>query len=229
MILCCLLVWSMYQTFCHLVHKNQLQRSMNGKLAYKKQLVHHIFCFIPLHQVTIRFDNLLGKHSKIFNFSQTSFIVKGTIHTYPYSVVGVCAFVSMQKNLNIPFIDNCIMKSVQNVISPIQGTLHLVTFIRRDLIWYVSIPEDASLSVRPGSAFRTKGAVATSFMVFGTSFLFVTAHLTAHQEKVKERVGDVKKIVHALDLPKNVPCKNKSKGKGHTSCFSQVLFIKFYS
>ncbi|KAG5879224.1 hypothetical protein JTB14_026720 [Gonioctena quinquepunctata] len=92
------------------------------------------------------------------------------------------------------------------------GTLHLSTFIRRDLIWYVSIPEEASLSVRPGTAFRTKGAVATSFMVFGTSFLFVTAHLTAHQEKVKERVGDVKRIVHSLDLPKTLPCKNKNKG-----------------
>nr|XP_023027137.1 72 kDa inositol polyphosphate 5-phosphatase [Leptinotarsa decemlineata] len=91
------------------------------------------------------------------------------------------------------------------------GTLHLSTFIRRDLIWYVSIPEEASLSVRPGTAFRTKGAVATSFMVFGTSFLFVTAHLTAHQEKVKERVGDVKRIVHSLDLPKTLPCKNKNK------------------
>jgi hypothetical protein len=91
------------------------------------------------------------------------------------------------------------------------GTLHLAVFVRRDLIWYISIPEDASLSVRPGTAFRTKGAVACSFLLFGTSFLFVTAHLTAHQEKVKERVSDVKKIVNSLDLPKVLPCKNKSK------------------
>ncbi|CAH0564035.1 unnamed protein product [Brassicogethes aeneus] len=91
------------------------------------------------------------------------------------------------------------------------GTLHLSIFIRRDLIWYVSIPEDASLSVRPGTAFRTKGAIASSFMLFGTSFLFVTAHLTAHQEKVKERVSDVKRIVNSLDLPKVLPCKNKNK------------------
>ncbi|CAG9858307.1 unnamed protein product [Phyllotreta striolata] len=91
------------------------------------------------------------------------------------------------------------------------GTLHLATFIRRDLIWYVSIPEESSLSVRPGTAFRTKGAVASSFMIFGTSFLFVTAHLTAHEEKVKERVSDVKKIVHSMDLPKILPCKNKSQ------------------
>lgn len=104
------------------------------------------------------------------------------------------------------------------------GTLHLVTFIRRDLIWYVTVPEDASLSVRPGTAFRTKGAVATSFMVFGTSFLFVTAHLTAHQEKVKERVSDVKKIVHSLDLPRVVPCKNKSKGR----CLNLILVKTFF-
>lgn len=50
-------------------------------------------------------------------------------------------------------------------------------------------------------------------MLFGTSFLFVTAHLTAHQEKVKERVSDVKRIVNSLDLPKNLPCRSKSKGK----------------
>lgn len=91
------------------------------------------------------------------------------------------------------------------------GTLHLAIFLRRDLIWYCSMPEEASISVRPGTAFRTKGAVACAFMVFGTSFLFVNTHLTAHQEKVKERVSDVKKIVNSLDLPKNLPIKHKTK------------------
>ncbi|KAK9718065.1 Endonuclease-reverse transcriptase [Popillia japonica] len=91
------------------------------------------------------------------------------------------------------------------------GTLHLAIFLRRDLIWYCSVPEESSISVRPGTAFRTKGAVACAFMVFGTSFLFVNTHLTAHQEKVKERVSDVKKIVQSLDLPKNLPTKNKAK------------------
>lgn len=93
------------------------------------------------------------------------------------------------------------------------GTLHLAVFIRRDLIWYCSVPEEASLSVRPGTAFKTKGAVASGFAIFGTSFLFVTAHLTAHQEKVKERVSDVKKIINSLDLPRNLPLKSKNKGK----------------
>ncbi|XP_018324619.1 inositol polyphosphate 5-phosphatase E isoform X2 [Agrilus planipennis] len=91
------------------------------------------------------------------------------------------------------------------------GTIHLAIFLRRDLIWYCSLSDDSSLSVRPGTAFRTKGAVASAFILFGTSFLFVTAHLTAHQEKVKERVSDVKKIVHSLDLPRILPIKNKSR------------------
>ncbi|XP_068988700.1 inositol polyphosphate 5-phosphatase E isoform X4 [Bombus flavifrons] len=91
------------------------------------------------------------------------------------------------------------------------GTLHLALFLRRDLIWFCSIHEDASFSTRTGTAFRTKGAVAIALMLFGTSFLFVTAHLTAHQDKVKERVNDIKRIVRNLDLPKELPTRHKSK------------------
>lgn len=70
--------------------------------------------------------------------------------------------------------------------------------------------------MRPGTAFRTKGAVAIAFLLFGTSFLFLSAHLTAHQEKVKERVHDVRRIVRSLELPKNLPSRARlpSKGKG---------------
>lgn len=91
------------------------------------------------------------------------------------------------------------------------GTLHLAVFIRRDLIWYCSEPEEASLSVRPGSHFKTKGAVAVSFCLFGTTMLFVTSHLTAHQQKVKERVSDIKRIIHALDLPRNLKVRHRAK------------------
>ncbi|XP_044021006.1 inositol polyphosphate 5-phosphatase E isoform X1 [Aphidius gifuensis] len=91
------------------------------------------------------------------------------------------------------------------------GTLHLALFLRRDLIWFCSVPEEDNFSTRPGTAFRTKGAIAIAIILFGTSFLFVTAHLTAHQEKVKERINDIKRIVRNLDLPKDLPTKNKSK------------------
>lgn len=91
------------------------------------------------------------------------------------------------------------------------GTLHLAVYMRRDLIWFCSEPEDASLSVRPGSAFKTKGAVAISFCLFGTTMLFVTSHLTAHQQKVKERVSDVKRIINSLDLPRNLKVRHRAK------------------
>lgn len=102
------------------------------------------------------------------------------------------------------------------------GTLHLAIFLRRDLIWFCSEPEDDSFSVRPGTAFRTKGAVAISFCLFGTSFLFITSHLTAHQAKVKERVQDIKRIIHSLDLPRNlnIRCRNKDV----TTNFDVVFF-----
>ena len=89
------------------------------------------------------------------------------------------------------------------------GTLHLSIFIRRDLIWYCSIPEDDSFSTRPGAQFKTKGAVAVGFILFGTSFLFVNSHLTAHQENVKDRVKDLKKISAMLNLPKLLPLKKR--------------------
>ncbi|KAI4495240.1 hypothetical protein M0804_001441 [Polistes exclamans] len=91
------------------------------------------------------------------------------------------------------------------------GTLHLALFLRRDLIWFCSVPEEDSFSTRTGTAFRTKGAVALALMLFGTSFLFVTAHLTAHQDKVKERINDIKRIIRNLDLPKDLPTRHKSK------------------
>ncbi|XP_063234367.1 inositol polyphosphate 5-phosphatase E isoform X1 [Bacillus rossius redtenbacheri] len=91
------------------------------------------------------------------------------------------------------------------------GTLHLAVFLRRDLLWFCSVPEESSYSVRPGTAFRTKGAVAIAFMLFGTSFLFITAHLTAHVDKVKERIHDIRRIVKSLDLPKLLPVRHKNK------------------
>ncbi|XP_063971851.1 inositol polyphosphate 5-phosphatase E isoform X2 [Diachasmimorpha longicaudata] len=103
------------------------------------------------------------------------------------------------------------------------GTLHLALFLRRDLVWFCSVPEEDSFSTRPGTAFRTKGAVALALIIFGTSFLFVTAHLTAHQDKVKERVHDIKKIVRNLDLPKELPTKH-SKSKDVTQNFDCVFW-----
>ena len=94
--------------------------------------------------------------------------------------------------------------------SAVLGTLHIAIFMRRDLIWFCSVPDVDSFSTRPGSQFKTKGAVAVGFILFGTSFLFVNAHLTAHQENTKDRIKDLKKLNAVLNLPKIL---QTSKGK----------------
>jgi len=79
-------------------------------------------------------------------------------------------------------------------------------------VYLFLVPEESSFSTRPGTAFRTKGAVAISFSLFGSSILFITSHLTAHVEKVKERLQDVRRIIKSLELPKLLPVKHKTKG-----------------
>ncbi|KAH8859512.1 Inositol polyphosphate 5-phosphatase E [Schistosoma japonicum] len=54
------------------------------------------------------------------------------------------------------------------------GTLALMIFLNRDLIWYTSVPQ--SVGVTTSAAVRTKGAVAICFILFGTSLLFLSAH-----------------------------------------------------
>ncbi|XP_076853838.1 phosphatidylinositol polyphosphate 5-phosphatase type IV isoform X3 [Brachyhypopomus gauderio] len=58
------------------------------------------------------------------------------------------------------------------------GVLYLTIFIRRDLIWFCSEVEHATVTTRIISQIKTKGAVGVSFTFFGTSFLFITSHFT---------------------------------------------------
>nr|XP_042912265.1 uncharacterized protein LOC107443026 isoform X2 [Parasteatoda tepidariorum] len=98
------------------------------------------------------------------------------------------------------------------------GVLHLAIFLRRDLIWFCSEPEDANIATRVGSMVKTKGAVAICFMLFGTSFLFVNSHLTV------DRISDYEKICAGLDLPKNIPSKISHQNKNVTSRFDCVFW-----
>lgn len=96
--------------------------------------------------------------------------------------------------------------------SSLYGTLHLAIFLRRDLIWFCSVSEEAVVTTRPGpSSIKTKGAVAICFTFFGTSFLFINSHFTAHDGRSEERVEDYKKIISSLSLPKIVNSKTYSK------------------
>ncbi|KAM4664881.1 phosphatidylinositol polyphosphate 5-phosphatase type IV isoform 2-T2 [Discoglossus pictus] len=111
--------------------------------------------------------------------------------------------------------------------SAAHGVLYLSIFIRRDLIWFCSEVENATVTTRMVSQIKTKGAVAMSFTFFGTSFLFITSHFTSGDGKVIERVLDYKKIIEGLQLPKSIPDTNpyRSNSSDVTSRFDEVFWF----
>lgn len=107
------------------------------------------------------------------------------------------------------------------------GVLYLTVFVRRDLIWFCSEAEHATVTTRIISQIKTKGAVGIAFTFFGTSFLFVTSHFTSGDAKVYERILDYNKIVEALALPKGLPDTNpyRSTPSDVTTRFDQVFWF----
>lgn len=107
------------------------------------------------------------------------------------------------------------------------GVLYLAVFVRRDLIWFCSEVEHATVTTRIISQIKTKGAVGIAFTFFGTSFLFITSHFTSGDAKVYERILDYNKIVEALALPKGLPDTNpyRSTPSDVTTRFDQVFWF----
>ncbi|XP_066940437.1 inositol polyphosphate 5-phosphatase E isoform X2 [Macrobrachium rosenbergii] len=99
--------------------------------------------------------------------------------------------------------------------SAVFGVLHLIVFMRRDLLWFCSVPEEDTYSLRPGIAYKTKGGVAIGFQFFGTRMLFINSHLTAHEEKQALRIQNFRNICHSLELPRLLPQKHKHKDVTH--------------
>ncbi|XP_054895950.1 phosphatidylinositol polyphosphate 5-phosphatase type IV isoform X2 [Poeciliopsis prolifica] len=107
------------------------------------------------------------------------------------------------------------------------GVLYLTVFIRRDLMWFCSEVEHATVTTRIISQIKTKGAVGITFTFFGTSFLFITSHFTSGDTKVYERILDYNKIIEALALPKSLPDTNpyRSSPADVTTRFDQVFWF----
>lgn len=107
------------------------------------------------------------------------------------------------------------------------GVLYLSVFVRRDLIWFCSEVEHATVTTRIISQIKTKGAVGVGFTFFGTSFLFITSHFTSGDSKVYERILDYNKIIEALALPKGLPDTNpyRSTPSDVTTKFDQVFWF----
>lgn len=89
------------------------------------------------------------------------------------------------------------------------GVLHCAIYVRRDLIWFCSPVEESRVTTRPGSQFKTKGAIAVSFNFFGTSFIFIVSHFTSGDENMKDRILDYEKTLKGISLPEKVPPTRK--------------------
>ncbi|XP_023663630.1 phosphatidylinositol polyphosphate 5-phosphatase type IV [Paramormyrops kingsleyae] len=107
------------------------------------------------------------------------------------------------------------------------GVLYLSVFIRRDLIWFCSEVEHATVTTRIISQIKTKGAVGICLTFFGTSFLFITSHFTSGDTKVYERILDYNKIIEALALPRSLPDTNpyRSTSSDVTTRFDEVFWF----
>ncbi|XP_005088851.1 phosphatidylinositol polyphosphate 5-phosphatase type IV [Aplysia californica] len=88
------------------------------------------------------------------------------------------------------------------------GSLHLVVYVRRDLIWFCSTPEDNVISLRAMTMVKTKGAIGICFTLFGTSYLFINCHLTSDRDndnsRKKNRLGDYCKVIQEMKFPKSM-------------------------
>ncbi|GFO45597.1 72 kda inositol polyphosphate 5-phosphatase [Plakobranchus ocellatus] len=108
------------------------------------------------------------------------------------------------------------------------GSLHLVVFIRRDLIWFCSAPEDDVLSLRAVTMVKTKGAIGISLSLFGTSYLFINCHLTSDRDndntRKKNRLGDYFKVIQDMKLPKSSQLLSSSKKTSDITAIFDCVF-----
>ncbi|XP_036367978.1 ras guanine nucleotide exchange factor B-like [Octopus sinensis] len=102
------------------------------------------------------------------------------------------------------------------------GSLHIAIFMRRDLIWFCSIPEEDSITTRAVTMIKTKGSVAVALTFFGTSMLFIISHFTASYQKMADRMSDYEKTIRDLRLPKG---SQLSGSKDVTSRYDSVFWM----
>ncbi|KAL3872020.1 hypothetical protein ACJMK2_039991 [Sinanodonta woodiana] len=105
------------------------------------------------------------------------------------------------------------------------GALHLAIFIKRDLIWFCSVPEDDIVQTRAVTMVKTKGAIGIGFTFFGNSYLFINCHFAPGDEKKKDRLGDYQKIIRQLNLPKAASNSSPKSSADVTARYDYVFWM----
>ncbi|KAG0008663.1 inositol polyphosphate 5-phosphatase, partial [Entomortierella chlamydospora] len=88
------------------------------------------------------------------------------------------------------------------------AALHIAVFVWKPIESLVNAVDSSTVATGIAGIVGNKGAVAVSVYLGSTSFLFVNAHLTAHQANTHARNSDYKRIINELqlnDTPKNSP------------------------
>lgn len=75
------------------------------------------------------------------------------------------------------------------------GSLQLVIFIRRELFCFCFNLVEKKINLNKFKFYKTKGAVILGITIFNARFLFISAHLTAHQSKFENRKNELKKLM----------------------------------
>ncbi|KAG0245224.1 inositol polyphosphate 5-phosphatase [Actinomortierella wolfii] len=92
--------------------------------------------------------------------------------------------------------------------SETMAALHLAVFIWKPIQHLVTAVDSSVVATGMGGIIGNKGAVAVAVYLGDMSFLFVNAHLTAHQSQTQARNNDYKRIIQELSLneaPKAAP------------------------
>eukprot|EP00794_Sanderia_malayensis_P015643 gene15643-17222_t len=105
------------------------------------------------------------------------------------------------------------------------GVLQLSIFVRRELVWFCSNIEQDTVATRIAHKIKTKGAIAVSFNVFGTSLLFINSHFASDQQKLQERILDYRTICRSLSMPYGHEGDNANKQADVTSRFDRVFWF----
>nr|XP_046919324.1 LOW QUALITY PROTEIN: inositol polyphosphate 5-phosphatase E-like [Dermatophagoides farinae] len=127
--------------------------------------------------------------------------------------------IGLQETPNSEMIVNSLKVGIQSSLGPNYcllrwssvGVLHCSIWIRRELLWSCTTVDMVPVHMRPMAANRIyKGAITLSFTLFGTSFLFINTHLTAHEINLRSRMNQLDKVQQILNLkyPNNNSANN---------------------
>ena len=97
----------------------------------------------------------------------------------------------------------------ENIANLTLGALHMVIFIKKEKVIFLSDIRTGEIATGFLNIFANKGAISASMKYFDKHILFICCHLTAGQEKGKERNEELKRI--GTSLINSIDSKSRNK------------------